>query len=74
MHDIRSIRDNPEAFEAGLARRGLAPQSGAILALDVARRAVSTSMQEAQGRRNEASKAVGAAMARGDKDEAERGR
>ncbi len=72
MHDIRFVRDNPEAFDAGLARRGLAPQSGAILALDVARRAVSTSMQEAQGRRNEASKAVGAAMGRGDKDEAER--
>ncbi|HEY6870973.1 MAG TPA: serine--tRNA ligase, partial [Novosphingobium sp.] len=48
------------------------PQSAAILALDAKRRAVATRMQEAQGRRNEASKAIGAAMGRGDKDEAER--
>ena len=72
MHDIRQIRDNAEAFDAALARRGVESSSGAILALDVARRAVSTRMQEAQGRRNEASKAIGAAMGRGDKDEAER--
>lgn len=72
MHDIKLIRDNPAAFDAGLARRGVEPQSGAILALDAARRAVATRMQEAQGRRNEASKAIGAAMGRGDKDEAER--
>ncbi|PKB19429.1 seryl-tRNA synthetase [Novosphingobium kunmingense] len=72
MHDIKFIRDNPEAFDAGLARRGLESLSGAILTLDAARRAVATAMQEAQGRRNEASKAIGAAMGRGDKDEAER--
>lgn len=72
MHDIKFIRENPEAFDAGLARRGLDAQSVAILALDTARRAVATSMQEAQGKRNEASKAIGAAMGRGDKDEAER--
>ena len=72
MHDIRLIRDNPEAFDAALARRGVEPVSGAILALDVARRAVATRLQEAQSRRNEASKAIGAAMGRGDKDEAER--
>ncbi len=72
MHDIRSIRDNPEAFDAGLARRGLEPQSAAILALDSQRRSVATRMQEAQGRRNDASKLIGAAMGRGDKDEAER--
>ena len=71
MHDIKLIRDNPEAFDAGLARRGVEPMSGAILALDSARRAVATTMQEAQGRRNEASKAIGAAMGRGDKDTAE---
>jgi seryl-tRNA synthetase len=46
--------------------------SPAILALDLARRAVATKMQEAQNRRNEASKAIGAAMGRGDKVEAER--
>ncbi|MCW1402203.1 serine--tRNA ligase [Novosphingobium sp. MW5] len=71
MHDIRLIRENPESFDAALARRGLEPQSGVILALDTARRAVATKMQEAQNRRNEASKAIGAAMAKGDKDTAE---
>jgi seryl-tRNA synthetase len=72
MHDIRFIRENPEAFDAGLARRGAKPLSAAILALDSERRAVATRTQEAQGQRNEASKAIGAAMGRGDKDEAER--
>jgi seryl-tRNA synthetase len=72
MHDIRFIRENPEAFDAGLARRGVEPQSAAILALDSERRAVATRMQEAQNRRNEASKLIGAAMGRGDRDEAER--
>lgn len=72
MHDIKLIRENPEAFDAALARRGIDPMAGAILALDTARRAVATRMQEAQGRRNEASKAIGAAMGRGDTAEAER--
>ncbi|MFO1254574.1 MAG: serine--tRNA ligase [Sphingomonadaceae bacterium] len=72
MHDIRFIRENPEAFDAGLARRGLDPQSAQILALDAERRGVATRMQEAQSRRNDASKQIGAAMGRGDKDEAER--
>ncbi|MFC3173851.1 serine--tRNA ligase [Novosphingobium bradum] len=71
MHDIKLIREHPEAFDAGLARRGAEPQAGAILALDSSRRAVATKMQEVQGRRNEASKAIGAAMGRGDKDGAE---
>ena len=72
MHDIRLIRDNPEAFDAGLARRGLDPAAAALLTLDAERRSVATAMQEAQSRRNDASKAIGAAMGRGDKDEAER--
>lgn len=72
MHDIKLIRDNPEAFDAGLARRGVEPQAASILALDTARRGVATRMQESQSRRNEASKAIGAAMGRGDKAEAER--
>lgn len=72
MHDIRQIRENPEEFDAALARRGVDAQSAAILALDAERRAVATRMQEAQSRRNDASKAIGAAMGRGDKDEAER--
>ncbi|KUR75732.1 serine--tRNA ligase [Novosphingobium sp. FSW06-99] len=66
MHDIRQIRDNPEAFDAGLARRGLAPAAADIVARDVARRDLLTRMQEAQARRNEASKAIGAAMGKGD--------
>jgi seryl-tRNA synthetase len=72
MHDIRLIRDDPQAFDTALARRGVESPSPAILALDLARRAVATKMQEAQNRRNEASKAIGAAMGRGDKVEAER--
>jgi len=71
MHDIRLIRDNPESFDAALARRGVAPASAELLALDARRRDVATRMQEAQGRRNEASKLIGAAMANGDKDTAE---
>ena len=68
MHDIRLIRDDPAAFDAAMARRGVASPSAAILALDTERRAVATRMQEAQNRRNEASKAIGAAKAqkRGD--------
>ena len=71
MHDIRLIRDNPEAFDAGLARRGLAAQAATLIALDEARRAAVTEVQVAQSRRNEASKLIGAAMAKGDKDGAE---
>lgn len=63
MHDIRFIRENPEGFDAGLARRGLAPLSGEILALDQELRAVLTEMQQAQARRNEASKLIGQAKA-----------
>ena len=66
MHDIRLIRENPQAFDAGLARRSAAPVAATILALDAERRAVATRMQDAQGRRNEASKSIGAAMGRGD--------
>jgi seryl-tRNA synthetase len=72
MHDIRSIRDNPEAFDAALARRGVEPATAAILELDQRRRAITTRVQEAQSRRNEASKAIGQAMAQGDKDTAEK--
>jgi seryl-tRNA synthetase len=66
MHDIRAIRENPEAFDAGLAKRGLEPQSAALLALDERRRALITELQVGQARRNEASKAIGAAKARRD--------
>ncbi len=71
MHDIRFIRENPEGFDAGLARRGLPPQAADLIALDEARRAAVTEVQVAQGRRNEASKLIGAAMAKGDREGAE---
>jgi seryl-tRNA synthetase len=66
MHDIRFIRENPEAFDAGLAKRGLPPRSAELLALDERRRALITEAQSVQARRNEASKAIGAAKARRD--------
>lgn len=71
MHDIRQIRENPEAFDAGLARRGVAPVAASLVALDEQRRAVATRMQEVQNRRNEASKAIGKAMGSGDTATAE---
>ena len=71
MHDLKSIRENPSAFDAGLARRGAAAASAEILALDERRRAVLSELQEGQARRNEASKAIGAAMGKGDTATAE---
>ena len=71
MHDIRLIRDDPQAFDAAMAWRGLGAQAGAIVVLDVAKRAVSTQLQEGLARRNEASKAIGAAMGQGRKDGAD---
>jgi seryl-tRNA synthetase len=71
MHDIRLIRDNPQAFDAGLARRGVAPVSTELLAADTASRAAQTALQNALARRNEASKAIGAAMGKGDQVTAE---
>ncbi len=63
MHDIRAIRDNPAAFDAGMHRRGLGDQfsSVAIIKLDEDKRRVSTRAQDAQARRNAASKEIGAA-------------
>lgn len=66
MHDIRFIRENPDRFDAGLARRGLAPQAAALLAIDERARALTTEVQSVLARRNEASKAIGAAKARRD--------
>jgi seryl-tRNA synthetase len=72
MHDIRAIRDTPDAFDAALARRGDDPMSEAILALDAARRAKITAAETAQAEQNAASKNVGAAKAKGDDAEFER--
>ncbi|MCB2013288.1 MAG: serine--tRNA ligase [Sphingobium sp.] len=71
MHDIRSIRENPDAFDAALAKRGAEPQSAEILKLDEARRALATELQQGLAKRNEASKAIGQAMAAKDMDKAE---
>lgn len=68
MHDIRFIRENPVAFDSGLARRGLAPMAEHIQSDDSRHRALTTRAQTGQARRNEASKAIGAAKAA--KDEA----
>ena len=59
MHDIKSIRDNPQAFDAGLARRGLEPLSASLLAIDERRRAAILASEQAQARRNAASKEIG---------------
>ena len=68
MHDIKAIVENPAAFDAGLKRRGLAPLSAQLIALDERRRATLTALQDAQSRRNAASKEIGKAKAA--KDEA----
>ncbi|PPC86668.1 MAG: serine--tRNA ligase [Hyphomicrobium sp.] len=68
MHDIKWIRDNASAFDAALKRRGLEPLSDKLVALDDARKACLTQLQDAQGRRNAASKEIG--KAKGAKDDA----
>jgi seryl-tRNA synthetase len=65
MHDIKFIRANPDAFDAGLARRGLTPQSAAILALDSQKRARQTELQELLSKRNQFAKSIGMAKAKG---------
>ena len=72
MHDIRLIRETPHAFDAGLARRGLAPLADEILALDETRRGPIAAAETALAERNAASREVGAAKARGDEAEFER--
>ncbi|SIO28846.1 seryl-tRNA synthetase [Rhodovulum sp. ES.010] len=72
MHDIRAIRENPDAFDAALARRGVAPASAEILAIDAARRTKIQAAEEAQAARNAASKEVGQAKAAGDEAAFER--
>ena len=71
MHDIAYIRSNPQEFAAALARRGAEPVADRIIALDAQKREATTKVQQAQSRRNEASKAIGQAMGQGDKDKAE---
>ena len=66
MHDIRLIRDDPAAFDAALARRGVMSASADLLALDERRRETIGAAQAAQTRRNELSKAIGQAKGRGE--------
>ncbi len=72
MHDIRAIRDNPDAFDAAMAKRGLSGVSSEVLAIDAVRREKITAAETALAERNAASKDVGAAKARGDETEFER--
>ncbi|RKF17260.1 serine--tRNA ligase [Roseovarius spongiae] len=73
MHDIRAIRENPDAFDAALTRRpGESAMAREILALDEARRARINAAETAQAEQNKASKQVGAAKAGGDTAEFER--
>lgn len=71
MFDIKWIRDNPEAFDQGLARRGVSPLSAKLIELNEKRRAHVGKVQEAQQRRNAASKEIGQAMGQGKTDIAE---
>lgn len=71
MHDIKALRDDPQAFDAGLARRGLDPLSAELGEADRNWRAVSTQVQEGLATRNEASKAIGQAMQAGDSAKAD---
>jgi seryl-tRNA synthetase len=66
MHDIRRIREAPEAFDAMLARRGIGPLSAELLSLDKRRRAAQTAFQEMQAARNALSKRIGAARGKGE--------
>lgn len=72
MHDIRAIRENPAAFDAAMARRGVSDASSEILKADEARRARIQAAETAQAEQNRASKDVGAAKAKGDEAEFER--
>ncbi|MEC9244279.1 MAG: serine--tRNA ligase [Pseudomonadota bacterium] len=72
MLDIKWIRENPQALDEALKKRGADPESAKLLALDEARRQHLTKLQEAQERRNAASKEIGKAMASGDKELAEK--
>ena len=66
MHDIRLIRTDPDAFDKAMARRGLPPQSPAILEKDNARRAAQTAAQEKQTRRNALSRQVAEGRRKGE--------
>jgi seryl-tRNA synthetase len=66
MHDIRWIRENPDAFDAGLKARGLLPVAAELIAVDAHRRVAQTRSQKLQTERNRLSKLVGQAKGRGE--------
>jgi seryl-tRNA synthetase len=70
MHDLRWIRENPEEFDRGLARRGLPPRAVEVLAIDREWRALQTAAEEAQSVRNRLSREVGTAKKRGESADA----
>jgi seryl-tRNA synthetase len=72
MHDIKAIRDNPEAFEAAWSAKGRSGAAAEAVKLDAQLRAAQTALQEAQAKRNDSSKLIGQAKAK--KDEAEAAR
>jgi seryl-tRNA synthetase len=71
MHDIKSIRDNPQAFDDGLKRRGLKPLAASVLAMDESRRSAITQLERALAGRNAASKEIGEAKKTGNNARAE---
>ena len=71
MFDLKFIRENPDVFDRALKRRGAEAAAQVILTLDSEHRAKSTEAQEAQARRNEASKLIGKAKSQGNEDEAQ---
>ena len=66
MHDIRAIRDNPEAFDAALVRRGDDPVAVELLAIDQERREKITESESVQARQNQLAREIGQAKGRGD--------
>src|SRR6202040_2229754 len=66
MHDLRWIRENPDAFDRGLLRRGLPPRAEEVLAVDRQWRGLETEAQESQATRNRLSREIGAAKSRGE--------
>src|ERR1700761_8214488 len=70
MHDIRFIRENPAAFDAGLKKRNLAPLSAEILAIDTRRRAAITESEQIQARRKQLSQQIGMAKRKGENTDA----
>ncbi|MBB1094305.1 serine--tRNA ligase, partial [Rhodopseudomonas palustris] len=71
MHDIKAIRDNPTAFDAAYTRRGLSPIADSLIKLDETRRTAILASEQAQARRNAASKEIGEAKKAKDNARAE---